>query len=228
MEASPLDTPRILLVEDDRALRETIADLLEREGYRVGRAETADEALAVAATFRPDLAVLDVGLPGERDGFAAAERLRADSSIPILFLTAADELRDRLRGFEIGADDYLVKPFALPELLARLRAILRRAGRLRSSTIEVRDLVVDEAARTVVRGGVELSLTPLEFDILFVLARAPGTTFSKRQLLALVWGFVEFDPNLVEVHVSALRRKLDAHGPRLIETKRNAGYRLRG
>ena len=127
----------------------------------------------------------------------------------------------------MGADDYLVKPFAISELVARLKAVLRRTGRLVSSTIQVRDVVVDEAARTALRGGRELTLTPLEFDLLVVLAKQPGTVYSKRQLLALVWGFADFDPNLVEVHVSGLRRKLEEFGPRLIHTARNAGYVLR-
>ena len=227
MDTTVADPARILLVEDDRALGDTVDDLLVREGYRVGRALAADEAYEVAAMFRPDLAIVDVGLPGDDDGFAVATKLRSESSMPIVFLTAADDLTDRLRGFDVGADDYLVKPFALPELLARLRAILRRAGRLQSATIEIRDLVIDEAERTVLRAGVVVNLTPLEFDILVVLARSPGVVFSKRQLLGLVWGFADLDPNVVEVHVSALRRKLDALGPRLIETERNSGYMIR-
>jgi DNA-binding response OmpR family regulator len=179
------------------------------------------------STFRPDLVVLDVRLPGASDGFDLAARLRSLAQVPIMFLTAADDLADRLRGFEVGADDYLVKPFAIGELLARIRAVLRRAGRLRSPTYEVCDLVVDEANRVALRGGVELFLTKTEFELLAVLARQPGEVFSKAQLLSLVWGFDGYDQNLVEVHMSALRRKLEAHGGRLIHTERGEGYVLR-
>jgi DNA-binding response OmpR family regulator len=132
-----------------------------------------------------------------------------------------------LRGFDLGADDYVVKPFAIAELVARVKAVLRRSGRLVSTTIEVRDLVLDETTRTALRAGELVALTPLEFDLLVILAKNPDKVFSKRQLLALVWGFTDFDANLVEVHVSALRRKLEVHGPRMIETARNAGYVLR-
>jgi DNA-binding response OmpR family regulator len=217
----------VLVVEDDSTLRTALVKVLEREELRVCAVGTAADAEAQAEAFRPDVAILDVGLPDGRTGFDVARWLRSRGDIALIFLTAADALDDRLRGFDLGADDYLVKPFAVPELVARLKAVLRRAGRLVSSTIEVRDLVVDEATRLAIRGGSELALTPLEFELLLVLAKNVDTVFSKRQLLALVWGFDDFDPNLVEVHVSALRRKLEEHGPRLIHTARNAGYVLR-
>ena len=145
----------------------------------------------------------------------------------MLFLTAADAVEDRLRGFEVGGDDYLVKPFAMAELLARIRALLRRTGRETSATRQVRDLMIDEASRTVHRAGVQVDLTGTEFDLLWALARNPGATLSKVQLLSQVWGFDLYEPNLVEVHVSALRRKLEAHGPRVIHTERGRGYVLR-
>jgi two-component system OmpR family response regulator len=176
--------------------------------------------------FRPDLAILDVRLPEGPDGFQAGRRIRAALGIPIMFVTAADALEDRLHGYDVGADDYLVKPFAMAELLARTRAVLRRAGRLQSPTWEVRDLVIDEANRVAHRAGVRIDLTGTEFDLLCTLAREPGRILSKVALLAMVWGF-EFQPNLVEVHVSALRRKLEAAGPRLIHTKRSKGYVIR-
>ena len=217
----------MLVVEDDPTVRAALVQVLERELLRVCAVGSAEEAQAEAETFRPDVAILDVGLSGEQNGFDVARWLKARGDIALIFLTAADALDDRLRGFEVGADDYLVKPFAVPELVARLKAVLRRSGKLVSSTLEVRDLVIDESTHTALRSGNELPLTPLEFELLLVLAKSPDTVFSKRQLLALVWGFADFDPNLVEVHVSALRRKLEEHGPRVIDTARNAGYTLR-
>ena len=217
----------MLIVEDDSTLRTALVHVLEREELNVRAVTDADEARRAAQTFRPDVAILDISLPGSESGFDVARWLKGRGDIALMFVTAADALDDRLRGFDLGADDYLVKPFAVPELVARLKAVLRRAGRLVSSTVQVRDLVVDEATREAIRGGNQLSLTPLEFDLLLVLAKHPDEVFSKRQLLALVWGFADFDPNLVEVHVSALRRKLEEHGPRLIDTARNAGYVLR-
>jgi DNA-binding response OmpR family regulator len=200
---------------------------LRRAGYEV-RAEPDGGALTEAVTqFHPDLAILDVRLPNGDDGFGVAVRLRAMAEIPIVFVTAADTLDDRLRGFEVGGDDYLVKPFAASELLARVRAVLRRSGRLTSPTYEIFGLLVDETNRTARRGGHDLGLTKTEFDLLAVLSRAPGKVFSKTQLLSLVWGFDGYDSNLVEVHVSALRRKLEAHGGRLIHTERGEGYVFR-
>jgi two-component system OmpR family response regulator len=156
-----------------------------------------------------------------------ARLLRRTSGLPILFLTAADSVDDRLAGFQAGADDYLVKPFSMAELLARVQALLRRSGRLSSASWHVGDLVVDDAARMVVRAGVPLELTRTEYDLLTVLVQQIGTVLSKTQLLTQVWGFDAYDTNLVEVHMSALRRKLEAAGPRLVHTVRGAGYVLR-
>ncbi len=177
--------------------------------------------------FRPDLALLDISLPGELSGFDLAADLRARSDAPLLFVTAADTIQDRLAGFEAGADDYVVKPFALAELLARVRAVLRRSGRLVSGAVQIRDMLIDEGRRTVTRAGQAVALTPTEFELLSTLAHAPGTVFSKAQLLSLVWGFPEYDQNLVEVHMSALRRKIERADARLIHTERGVGYVLR-
>lgn len=220
-------TPRLLFIEDDRSLREAVTVSLRGAGFEV-RAEPDGSALADAvATFHPDLAILDVRLPHGEDGFDVAQRLRTMADIPVVFVTAADTIDERLRGFEVGADDYVVKPFATSELLARVRAVLRRWGRFVSPTHEVFGLLVDEANRTARRGEQELQLTKTEFDLLGVLSRAPGKVFSKTQLLSLVWGFEGHDDNLVEVHISALRRKLEACGGRLIHTERGEGYVLR-
>jgi two-component system, OmpR family, response regulator len=219
--------PRLLVIEDDPSLQEAVTVTLRSAGFEV-RAESDGSGLAAAVVaFHPDLAILDVRLPAGEDGFSLAVQLRTIFGIPIVFATAADSLDERLRGFDVGADDYIVKPFAAPELVARVRAVLRRSGRLRSPTCQVFDLIIDEANRTANRGGHDLQLTKTEFDLLAVLIRAPGKLFSKAQLLSLVWGFAGYDANLVEVHTSALRRKLEAHGGRLIHTERGKGYVLR-
>jgi two-component system OmpR family response regulator len=224
---APPGAPRILVVEDDGAIRTAIAAALGATGHSVLGVADSAAALDAATTFRPDLAVLDIGFPSGPDGFELAAELRRVSDVPVVFLTAADDVEDRLRGFELGADDYLVKPFAMAELLARLRVVLRRTGRLVSHTHELLDLLVDETTRVARRGDTELDLTKTEFDLLCALVREPGKVLSKQRLLSVVWGFDEFDPNLVEVYVSSLRRKLEAHGPRLLHTERGAGYVMR-
>ena len=219
--------PRVLVVEDDQVIRTTLEVALLGEGYEV-RAEPDGTALErVAEEFRPDLALLDVRLPAGPDGYFMAKILRRSSDLPVLMLTAADAVEDRLAGFDAGADDYLIKPFSMAELLARVQALLRRSGRMTSGSRQVGDLVIDDAAHTVVRGGVQLDLPRTEYDLLKALTENVGRVLSKTQLLSIVWGFDAYDTNLVEVHMSALRRKLEAHGPRLIQTVRGAGYVLR-
>jgi two-component system, OmpR family, response regulator len=219
--------PRVVVVEDDTTLATALGVGLRGAGYEVVVAEHGGDFDEVVKRFRPDLALLDISLPGERDGFDLARALRAESDAPLMFITAADTLRDRLTGFEAGADDYVVKPFALAELIARVRAVLRRAGRLQSPVIEVRDLVIDDDRRTVSRAGEPVHLTPTEFDLLATLARSPGEVFSKAQLLTRVWGFDLYDPNVVKVHMSSLRRQLDNEATRLIQTERGQGYVFR-
>lgn len=219
--------PRVLVVEDDDPIRDALAATLRGEGYEVEALPDGREVRRAAAVFGPDLAILDVHLPVGPNGHQIAHLLRCDTDIPLLFLTAADGVDERVAGFAAGADDYLVKPFAMEELLARIRALLRRTNRLISAVQQVGDLILDEAARRVSRGGVAIELTRREHDILTVLVRHRGRVLSKEQLLANVWGFEAYDPNLVEVHVSSLRRKLEAHGPRLVHTVRGTGYVLR-
>ena len=219
--------PRVLVVEDDRPIRSALEVALRGEEYEVDARPDAHRIAEAAERFRPDLAILDVHLPDGPDGYAAARVLRSSSDVPILFLTAADGVEDRLAGFQAGADDYVAKPFSMAELLARARALLRRSGRLSSAARQVGDVVIDDGARTVVRDGNVLDLTRTEYDLLSVLGQHPGQVLSKVQLLTQVWGFDAYDANLVEVHMSSLRRKLEAHGPRLIQTVRGVGYVLR-
>ena len=222
--SEPAGPARIAVVEDDDALRDAVAAALLSDGHAVAPFASGREPAQILASA-PDLAVLDVMLPGE-DGFAVARRLRASRDIAVVFLTARDGLEDRLAGFALGADDYLVKPFALEELLARVRAVLRRTGR-RAELLEAGDLLVDEAAAVATRAGGPLALTPTELRLLAFLIRHRGQVLSKYQLLSQVWGYEAYDPNLVEVHTSALRRKLEDGGrPRLIHTVHGIGYRL--
>ncbi len=218
---------RVLLVEDDVPLGDALALGLRAEGFEVELHRDGLDIVAAAAAFQPDLAVLDVRLAEGPSGLGVAERLRAVVDLPIVFLTAADGLEDRLAGFRAGADDYLVKPVALAELAVRIRAILRRSGVDDGGPLTVGDLVIDEQARRVLRDGAEVELTRTEFDLLVALARHAGNVLSKAQLLGMVWGFDEYDPNLVEVYVSTLRRKLEANGARTIHTVRGVGYSLR-
>lgn len=216
---------RVLVVEDDAAVRDTVVIALEQQDFEV---RAISDGLAIEQTvrdFRPDLAVLDVRLPVGPSGLGVARTIRTLTDAPIIFLTAADEVEDRLAGFRAGGDDYLAKPFSVEELLARIRALLRRSGRL-AARWQVGDVVVDEDARSVTRAGKRLELTRTEFDLLVTLGSKPGRVLSKNQLLAAVWGFEEYDPNLVEVYISTLRRKLEEHGPRLINTVRGVGYVL--
>ncbi|HEY1971414.1 MAG TPA: response regulator transcription factor [Pseudonocardia sp.] len=214
---------RVLVVEDAEAIRAAVLTGLTDAGF--GAAGRADGGALERdlATFRPDLVVLDVMLPG-RDGFALLEVVRRHSTAGVLLLTARDGIDDRLRGLHGGADDYLVKPFVLAELVARVTAVLRRLGRT-PSTIEVGDLILDPSAGSVLRAGRPIELTSTERRLLEHLATHRGQVLSKVQLLTAVWGYEDFDPNLVEVHISALRRKLGE--PRLLHTVRGLGYVLR-
>ncbi len=214
---------RVVVVEDETAVREAVLAGLRQEGFAASGfadAVAADVILSCA----PDLAVLDVRLPSD-SGFALARRLHARSEVSIIFLTARDTVADRVEGLELGADDYVLKPFALEELLARIRAVLRRSGRL-AAVLDVGDLLIDEHGGWVTRRGQDVPLTATELRLLAFLVRHRGQALSKDQLLTQVWGYDAYDPNLVEVHVSALRRKLERVGPRVIHTVRGIGYRF--
>jgi two-component system OmpR family response regulator len=216
-------SPRVVVVEDEEPVRQAIARALSREGLAVTSfSDNPGPGPVLAAA--PDLVVLDVMLPSG-DGFELARALRDARDLLIVFLTARDAVEDRLRGFGVGADDYLIKPFTLEELLARVRAVLRRTGRL-GAAIEAGDVVVDEHAGLAARADTPLELTATELRLLAYFVRQRGLLLSKHQLLTQVWGYDAYDPNVVEVHVSALRRKLEAHGPRILHTVRGLGYRL--
>jgi two-component system response regulator MprA len=223
---------RVLVVEDDRRIAAFLDRALVRAGYRVDLAADGAAALEAAAEAPPDVVVLDVMLPG-LDGLEVARRLRAGGGVPILMLTARDGVGDRVLGLDAGADDYLAKPFALEELLARLRALLRgRALALadtRRGVLTYADVRLDQDTRVVTRGGRHVELRNKAVELLAYLLRNPGRIVSRRELLEEVWGY-DFlgDSNVIEVTVAHLRQQLEAGGaPRLIHTVRSAGYILR-
>jgi DNA-binding response OmpR family regulator len=224
---SSQQTIRVLLVEDDPLIREVLAAALSGAGYIVHTEENGSHVERAVANFLPDVALLDVHLGDGVDGITVARRLRAVRDLPFLFLTAAGGIDDVLAGFDVGGDDYIVKPFVMDELLVRMQAVLRRWGRVGRSVLRVGDLVVDLGAHMAVRGDEALDLTHREFTLLATLAQHPGIVMSKLQLLTQVWGFEHYDLNLVEVHICALRRKVEQHGSRMIHTVRGVGYVLR-
>lgn len=215
---------RVLIVEDERRLAISLAKGLTAEGFAVDVAHDGREGLHLATENSYDLLVLDIMLPG-MNGYRICSTLRAaGDETPILMLTAKDGEYDEAEGLDTGADDYLTKPFSYVVLLARIRALLRRRGSGASPTLRIGSLTVDRAARSVARGGREVTLTAKEFSVLEQLAVRAGEVVSKSDILEHVWDFAyDGDPNIVEVYISALRRKL---GGGLISTVRGAGYRL--
>ncbi len=221
---------RLLLADDDAKLARALARGLRAEGYAVDVAGTGDEALVCARVHDYDAVILDVMLPGP-DGIAVCRALRDDGRwAPVLMLTALDGVADRIRGLDCGADDYLVKPFDFGELVARLRALVRRGARERPAVLRVDDVVIDPAARTVTRAGRRVALTAREFSVLEVLARRPGEVVTRSDLIDHVWDRnYEGSGNVVDVYVGYLRRKLeDPFGRPLIRTVRGAGYVVGG
>ncbi|MEX1279336.1 MAG: response regulator transcription factor, partial [Acidimicrobiia bacterium] len=225
--ADPADGHRVLLVEDDRGVRDSLARALGFEGYDVTTAPDGIEAMQVVDGVAPDVIVLDVMMP-VMSGLEVARRLRArGDATPILMLTARHEVSDRVAGLDAGADDYLVKPFALDELLARIRALLRRTEGVpgESSILEVADLSLDADARRVFRGDREIELTKTEFDLLELLLRNAGIVLSREQIYEDIWGYdFESSSNSLDVYIGYLRRKTEAGDePRLIQTVRGVG-----
>jgi DNA-binding response OmpR family regulator len=214
---------KVLLVEDEDAIALPLVDGLRREGFEVVRAATGEEALAAA---EPDLVLLDLRLP-DIDGFSVCRQLRERSGVPIIVVSARGEEVDRVVGLELGADDYVVKPFGLRELTARMRAIVRRLEpRTGRQPLHVGDLLVDPRARRATLAGEELSLTPKEFDLLALLAADPGAVIDRNTIFEKVWDTRWFGATkTIDVHVGALRKKLG--DPSWIETVRGVGFRLR-
>jgi two-component system OmpR family response regulator len=221
--------PRLLLVDDEENLRSMLEAALRHSGFEVDPVANGRAALEAVEATKPDLVVLDVMLP-DLDGFDVVKRLRSGGDrTPVLFLTARDATEDRVRGLTLGGDDYLVKPFSLDELVARITAVLRRAG-VADDDRELRcaDLVMDDEAHLVTRAGAEVALSPTEYNLLRYLLVNQGRVVSKAQILDHVWDY-DFggDGGVVETYIGYLRRKLDTTEPRLIQTIRGVGYTLR-
>lgn len=237
VSANTADAPAgILVVEDDRSISSVLRRGLTFEGYRVDVAESGTQALDIARVGMPDIVILDIMIPGV-DGLEVCRRIRAaGEDVPILMLTARDEVADRVAGLDAGADDYLVKPFAFEELLARVRALLRRRARQeeereRSPGEELHfdDLTLDPATRYAWRGERRIDLTTREFDLLLLFLRHPNQVLPRDTIMERVWGY-DFpgESNVLEVYISNLRRRLEADGEsRLLQTVRGAGYVLR-
>jgi two-component system response regulator RegX3 len=230
------ETPaRILVVDDEPSITEFVSYNLKKEGWEVQVAENGDEALELAAATTFDLVVLDVMLPGI-DGYEVCRRLRATSSVPVLFLSARDTELDKVVGLEIGGDDYLAKPFGVRELTARVKALLRRAqpgtrdSGVIGESVEVAGILLDESAHVATSGDNPIDLTPREFELLACLMRHAGKVLSREQLLRDAWGWEYLvETKTVDTHVKRLRDKLEAAGvdPSLVETVRGYGYRFR-
>jgi len=228
MEANGSPSARVLVVEDDEAIADVLRRSLRAEGHEVRSAGDGVEALRASEEFAPDLVVLDLGLP-RLDGTEVLKRIRAESDVPVLILTARTETTDRVDGLDSGADDYLPKPFERAELLARIRALLRRRPPRGSAPLVVGDLLLNPDSREAKRGDRGIELTNREFELLEYLARNQKLVVSREQLLEDVWGYDPFEQtNTIDVFISNVRRKLEAGGePRMLHTKRGAGYVLK-
>ena len=219
---------KILVVDDEPKITDFIRRGLTYEGFSVDVAHDGERGLALAIKGEPDLVVLDIMLPG-MDGLQVCRRLRQESDVPIIMLTARDAVSDRVTGLDMGADDYLVKPFALEELLARVRALLRRRGKPADARLQLSDLAMDTGTRQVWRGERPVKLTTKEFDLLELFMRHPGQVLSRETIYEDIWGY-DFggESNIIEVYVRYLRTKLEEGGePRLVQTIRGFGYALR-
>ena len=219
---------RILIIEDDEKIVRLLQRGLAYEGYEVDAALDGEAGLIKAGNHKPDIVILDIMLPG-MDGIEVCQRLRANSSVPILMLTAKDSLHDRIDGLDSGADDYMVKPFQLEELLARIRAVLRRTEQDRAPVLTFSDVVLDTTTREASRAGHTISLTAKEYDLLELFMRHPNQVMTREVIFDRVWGY-DFggDSNVLDVYIRYLRQKLEENSaPRLLHTIRGVGYVLR-
>ena len=226
-ETGESDPLRILVVEDEPQISNFLRVGLGYEGFSVAIAEDGHEALAELKRFKPQLVILDLMLPGI-SGMELAERMRADPELMIIMLTARDQVEDRIAGLNAGADDYLVKPFDLEELVARIHAVTRRRGSPEAAVLKAGQLILDRESRVVTMKGEAVALTAKEFELLLLFMTHPGKVLSRRFILDQVWGNEFYDENNVEVYIRYLRRKLGDTEHELIETLRGVGYRLRG
>ena len=228
-----MDSPRILVVDDEANIRRIVTSYLRADGFEVSEASDGEAALAMFDRVSPDLVLLDVMMPG-RDGIEVLRELRTKSDVYVIMLTARAEETDRVVGLSVGADDYVTKPFGAKELVARVKAVLRRkrdSTEPASEFMTLDGLTVDVARHEVMRDGEPVTLTALEFDLLVALASSPGRVYSRRQLLELVWGWDYVgDDRVVDVHIRNLRKALgdDAAEPRFVATVRGVGYKAVG
>ena len=223
----PLRAPRVLVVDDEKSIVDFIQLGLQYEGFQVQVAADGIAALRLISQFKPHVVVLDVMMP-RLNGLEVAEAVRGNKDMGIIILSARDEVADRIKGLEVGADDYLVKPFDFGELLARIRAVMRRRNPAAGPQLQVQDVLMDEAAREVSRAGNLIELSAREFDLLRLLMMHPNQVLARDRILDQVWGYNFFgDANNVEVYIRYLRQKLGDERHELIQTVRGVGYRIK-
>jgi DNA-binding response OmpR family regulator len=228
--ASPQPTSdiRVLIVDDEQSIVDFIRLGLQYEGFKVATAPDGQAALRAISEFKPDLMILDIMMP-RMDGHAVAKALNGNRDVAIIFLSAKDEVQDRITGLELGADDYLVKPFDFGELLARVRAVLRRRNKIATTVLRVADVTLQEDTREVTRAGKAIDFSAREFDLLRLLMQHANQVLPRDRILDQVWGYNFFgDENNVEVYIRYLRQKLGDERHELIQTVRGVGYRIKG
>lgn len=221
-----IEHPLILVVDDEEAIRESVTYILEHESYRTITAATGREALKKYKENRPDLVILDIMLP-DISGLEVCKGIRNIADVPILFLSAKDQLEDMIEGLDKGGDDYLAKPFHFAELMARVRALLRRSKGRKVNFLEYEDIILDPESHIVTKGGRTLHLTLREFELLEMFMSKPRQVFTRQQILQQLWGWCDdLETNVVEVYICALRNKLDDENRSLLRTVRGLGYAL--
>jgi two-component system OmpR family response regulator len=226
-EPAPARSPRVLVVDDERSIVDFIRLGLQYEGFQVQTAPDGQAALRMISEFRPHVVVLDIMMP-KLDGLAVAEAIRGNKDTGVIILSAKDEVQDRIKGLDVGADDYLVKPFDFGELLARIRAVMRRRNPSAGPQLQVQDVTMDESTREVRRDGRAIDLSTREFDLLRLLMMHPNQVLPRDRILDQVWGYNFFgDANNVEVYIRYLRQKLGDEQHQLIQTVRGVGYRIK-